>query len=172
VQDTVKRSFEATSLMANQNLEDIHTIVVHCSATREGVWVDAHDIDVMHRERKPPFSMIGYHRVIRLDGSVEQGRPYTRRGAHVLGNNINTLGICLIGGLDDEGTPKDTFTDQQFHSLNSEIINIKTFTNVTNVCGHRDFSPDLNGDGLITPNEFMKECPCFDVGEKLKEWRI
>jgi N-acetylmuramoyl-L-alanine amidase len=157
-------------MMANQNLEDIHTIVVHCSATREGVWVDAHDIDLMHKHRG--WSGIGYHRVIRLDGSVEQGRPYTRRGAHVKGNNTNTIGVCMIGGLNKNGKPKNTFTSEQFNSLISEIINIKTFTSASYVCGHRDFSPDLNGDGLITPNEFMKECPCFDVGEKLKEWRL
>ncbi len=154
----------------HQNLEDIHTIVVHCSATREGVWVDAHDIDEWHKARG--WSMIGYHRVILLTGAVEQGRPYTRRGAHVAGNNVNSIGICMIGGLDENGDAKDTFTDEQYRSLNSEIINIKTFTNASRVLGHRDFSPDLNGDGLITPNEFMKECPCFSVADKLKEWRL
>jgi uncharacterized protein HI_1494 len=31
------------------------------------------------------------------------------------------------------------------------------------ICGHRDLSQDLNGDGTITPNEWIKDCPCFDV---------
>ena len=31
------------------------------------------------------------------------------------------------------------------------------------ICGHRDFSPDLNGDGIIEPWEWMKACPCFDA---------
>ena len=31
------------------------------------------------------------------------------------------------------------------------------------VCGHRDLSPDRNGDGIITPNEWVKACPGFDV---------
>jgi N-acetylmuramoyl-L-alanine amidase len=155
-----------------QELEDIHTIVVHCSATREGVWFDAHDIDEWHRTRIPPFAMIGYHRVILLNGAVEQGRPFTRRGCHVRGNNINTIGICLIGGLDVNGNPKDTFTDEQYLSLEGEIVNIKTFTSVTKVCGHRDFSPDLNGDGIINEFDWVKNCPCFDVTEKVKEWRV
>ena len=153
-----------------QHLDEIHSIIVHCSATREGVWVDAAEIDAWHRERG--WSMIGYHRVIRIDGSVEQGRPYTRRGAHVSGNNKNTIGICMIGGLDSEGNPKNTFTDEQFHTLMTEIINIRTFCNISQVKGHRDYSPDLNGDGLITPDEWVKECPCFSVAHKLKEWRI
>jgi N-acetylmuramoyl-L-alanine amidase len=29
--------------------------------------------------------------------------------------------------------------------------------------GHRDFSPDLNKDGKITSNEWIKQCPCFDA---------
>ena len=154
----------------NQNLEDIHTIVIHCSATREGQWVDEHDIDKWHKARG--WSAIGYHRVVRLDGSVVQGRPYTKRGAHVSGNNTNTIGICMIGGLDEFGTPKNTFNDKQFHSLMAEIVNIRTFCNIQHVKGHRDFSPDLNGDGLITPDEWIKQCPCFDVAHKLQEWRL
>ena len=31
------------------------------------------------------------------------------------------------------------------------------------ICGHRDFSPDLNGNGIIEPWEWMKACPCFDA---------
>lgn len=159
--------------MTPQRLEDIHTIVVHTSATREGLWITARDIDIWHRQRTPPFAMIGYHRVIRLDGSVEQGRPFTRRGAHVAGENVNTLGICMVGGLDLRGRPKDTYTNAQYNALHSEIINIRQLCpNLRGVCGHRDFSPDLNHDGLITPNEWIKDCPCFDVAVKLREWNL
>lgn len=157
--------------MATQSLDNIHTAVIHCSATKEGVWVDAAEIDKWHRDRG--WSMIGYHRVIRLDGSVEQGRPYTRRGAHVRGNNVNTLGYCMIGGLDAEGKSKNTFTDQQMHALMAELVNVRELCkNINKVCGHRDFSPDLNGDGLITPDEWIKDCPCFSVSHKMDEWRI
>ena len=156
--------------MASQKLENIHSIVVHCSATREGKNFTAKDIDKWHKARG--WSGIGYHRVIRLDGSVEQGRDFTRRGAHVAGNNTNTLGICLIGGLDYAGKSKDTFSDQQFHALHNEILNIMQFCNITSIKGHRDYSPDLNGDGIIQRNEWIKECPCFEVSDKLKEWNI
>ena len=157
--------------MAYQALEDIHSIVVHCSATRDGQWVDAHDIDTWHKARG--WSAIGYHRIITLDGKAEQGREYTRRGAHVRGNNKNTIGICLIGGLDEiTGKPRDTFTPGQYKALEKEIRNIMTFCNIKSIKGHRDYSPDLNGDGLITPNEWIKDCPCFDVAEKLEEWNI
>ena len=46
------------------------------------------------------------------------------------------------------------------------------FCNITSIKGHRDYSPDLNGDGIIQRNEWIKECPCFEVSDKLKEWNI
>ena len=156
--------------MAKQRLEDIHSIVVHCSATREGQPVTAKDIDKWHRARG--WSGIGYHRVITLEGIVEHGRAFTRRGAHVKGNNTNTIGICLVGGLDDLGHAKNTFTPKQFKALKKEILRIKMLCDIKTIKGHRDYSPDLNGDGLITPNEFIKECPCFNVQKKLDKWGI
>ena len=159
-----------------QDLDQIHTLVIHCSATVEGKWVDMAMIRKWHSDPKPKgrgWRREGYHRLIRLDGSVEQGRPFNERGVHVKGNNINTLGLCMVGGLDEMGKAKNTFTDDQMHSLLAEIIFIKSkCPNITKVCGHRDFSPDLNGDGVITPNEWIKLCPCFDVSKKIAEWRI
>ena len=37
------------------------------------------------------------------------------------------------------------------------------------VCGHRDLSPDLNGNGEIEPEEWIKQCPCFEVAKEFKE---
>lgn len=149
-----------------QELDKIHTIVIHCSATQEDDWVEAYDIDIWHRARG--WSMIGYHRVIRLDGTVEGGRPFFMVGAHVAGHNTNTLGICMIGGLDSQGKPKNTFKPEQFEALKREIASIKKICpNIKFIKGHRDFSPDLNNDGFITKEEWMKECPCFDVAEWL-----
>jgi N-acetyl-anhydromuramyl-L-alanine amidase AmpD len=123
----------------------------------------------MHKQRG--FAMVGYHRVILLDGTVVQGRPYTTQGAHVAGNNHNTLGICMVGGLAEDGTPKNTYTSAQMTALAAELINLKKlFPSIRQICGHRDYSPDLNGDGIITRNEWIKECPCFDVKAKMAEW--
>lgn len=140
---------------------------MHCSATREGKWITAQDIDAMHKKRG--WSMIGYHRVIRLDGSTQQGRPFNRRGAHVKGNNINTIGICMVGGLDRDGKAKDTFSEWQYFCLFAEITKLlERFPNIRTIKGHREYSPDLNGDGLIQPREWIKMCPCFNVSEFLE----
>lgn len=148
----------------------IDKITVHCSATKEGVDITADMIRGWHKAHG--WSDIGYHYVIRLDGTLESGRPMSKMGAHVRGHNQNNLGICLIGGLDKNGNAKDTFTDAQYSTLRFLITKLIGSEGVKqeNIKGHRDYSPDLNGDGKITSNEFIKQCPCFDVQSKLKEW--
>lgn len=157
--------------MPNQRLEDIHTVVIHCSATPAGMFVDADWINQLHVRRG--WSGIGYHDVILLDGMIEQGRPYTRRGAHVEGNNLNTIGVCMVGGLDSAGRPADTYFRQQWDALHGLLWkHAANLPNLVRIVGHRDYSPDLNGDGLIAPNEWIKACPCFDVKAKLSEFGL
>lgn len=147
---------------------DIDAIVVHCSATREGQDIKASDIDKWHKDRG--FKCIGYHFVIDLDGTIEKGRPLTMNGAHcntsgISGSvyNSHSIGICYIGGLDKKGMAKDTRTRQQKRALHNLIYSLVMEYPIKEIIGHRDASPDLNGDGKITSNEWIKMCPCFDV---------
>lgn len=148
--------------------QDIDAIVIHCSATREGVDVRASDIDKWHKERG--WSMIGYNYVIDLDGTVEIGRPLSMSGAHCADKgfsgksyNLHSIGICYVGGLDKNGHTKDTRTDAQKLSMHKLVMELIEKYPITDVLGHRDASPDKNGDGVITKNEWVKTCPCFDV---------
>lgn len=148
----------------NPNVRKITGIVIHCSATAEGKDFDASDIERWHKERR--FNRIGYHFVIKLDGTIQTGRELTMAGAHVSGHNAHTIGICYIGGLDAKGKAKDTRTEQQKESLlwllraiRKHIRGGADFT----IKGHRDYSPDQNNDGIIQTHERIKECPCFDV---------
>lgn len=43
---------------------------------------------------------IGYHYFIELDGKVTQGRKDNADGAHTIGYNKKSLGICLAGNFD------------------------------------------------------------------------
>lgn len=147
---------------------DIDSIVVHCTATREGQDVRAADIDKWHKERG--FAMIGYNYVIDLDGTVETGRPLSRDGAHcntsgVSGKpyNKHSIGICYVGGLDKNGNAKDTRTEAQKKAMRELIDSLMDKYPIIEVIGHRDASPDQNGDGEVTKNEWIKECPCFNV---------
>lgn len=150
-------------------MKKIDAIVIHCSATREGWDVKAADIDKWHKERG--FRGIGYNYVIDLDGTIEIGRPLTMDGAHCntaglsgLSYNKHSIGICYVGGLDKSGKAKDTRTPAQKKALVKLVYGLlEKYPDIIEVIGHRDASPDKNGDGKITKNEWIKACPCFDV---------
>lgn len=141
-------------------------LVVHCSATRERQVITAADIDRMHKQRG--FARIGYHRFIRLDGTVERGRPDDVAGAHVQNHNLYSIGICYAGGLDASGKPKDTRTQAQKAALLNLAKEYRLKYPGIKIVGHRDMSPDKNKNGKVDKWEWLKECPCFDV----EEWCI
>lgn len=144
-------------------MRKIELIVIHCSATKEGEDYDVSDIRTWHLRRG--FRDVGYHFVIKLDGTLQKGRYIKDTGAHAKGYNYNSIGICYIGGLDKNGKPKDTRTEAQKITMKGVIGAIRSVfdESVIQVVGHRDLSTDLNGDGVISPSEWMKSCPCFDA---------
>lgn len=141
-------------------------IVVHCSATPPSSNIGADEIDLWHQQRG--FDMIGYQEVIRRDGVIEFGRHPDAIGAHVRGQNARSIGICLVGGVDEEGRPENNFTEEQFDALRASIVHKQWAYPFAEIVGHRDLSPDLNGDGIITSDEWMKACPSFEVSELFK----
>ncbi len=157
-------------------LRRIDTIIIHCSATREGQPYTVAKIDAAHKARK--FSSyvvnrethyIGYHFIIMPDGTIVECRPIAKIGCHASGHNANSIGICYMGGLDAKDTngkmTKDTRTPQQKASLIKLIKELKAkYPTIKRVIGHRDTSPDKNGNGIIDPYEYIKACPCFDAG--------
>lgn len=134
-------------------MRKITEIIIHCSATPEGRKVTTDQIDRWHKERG--FKKIGYHYVIYLDGSIHEGRKEEEIGAHTVGHNANSIGICYVGGCAKDGrTPKDTRTDAQKNALCgllSELV--KKYPNAS-IHGHREFA--------------NKACPCFDVKAEYK----
>ena len=145
----------------------INLIVVHCSATRCDRRYTELDLTTDHLRRG--FSGAGYHFYIRLDGDIKSLRPLDLPGAHVRGHNAHSIGICYEGGLDEQGRPSDTRTPFQKHSLRVLVMLLLRDYPGARLCGHRDLSPDLNGNGVIEPEEWMKQCPCFDAADLLRE---
>ena len=146
---------------------DIKYIVVHCSATKTNFDIGKHDIDIWHKRRG--WSGIGYHYVIRRDGTIEPGRPLDQIGAHAYGYNKVSWGVCLVGGLDKDGKAEDNFTAEQYHALEDILNELYEKAPQAQIVGHRDLSPDIDGDGVIEKWEWKKECPCFDVAEFIKD---
>ena len=148
-------------------MREINLIVVHCSATRADRDFTENDLEVCHRHRG--FNGAGYYFYIRKNGDIKNTRPLEKPGAHALGYNAHSIGICYEGGLDVRYRPADTRTEWQKHSLRVLIRTLLMDYPGCRVCGHRDLSPDRNGDGRISPEEWVKECPCFEVTSKLYE---
>lgn len=148
-------------------------IVIHCSATKETTDYTFEQLLKDHKARG--FNTCGYHYYIRRDGTVHQGRPLEVVGAHAAPYNKNSIGICYEGGLDKRGKAKDTRTDIQKDRILSLILgSLATIaadnqpTKKLKIVGHRDLSPDLDGDGIVEPHEWIKMCPCFDATEEYK----
>lgn len=129
----------------------INLVVIHCSATPLGRDVSGDDIRRWHVDDRG-FADIGYHFVVRLDGSVEAGRPLNRIGAHCRGHNAASIGVCYIGGLDSLGHPADTRTEAQKSALIALLRAIRSRFPSAAIRGHRDFAP--------------KACPCFPATEE------
>lgn len=149
-------------------MKKIDSIIIHCSATRAEQDIKAKDIDRMHRARG--FSQIGYNYVIDLDGTIEADRPLTIAGAHCIGYNDHSVGICYIGGLDTSGKPADTRTPAQKTAMDDLINKLTREYEIAELLGHRDTSRDLNDNGIVEPFEWIKLCPCFDVREEYKSF--
>lgn len=126
-------------------------LTVHASATFPSMDVDAATIRKWHLDRN--FNDIGYHYVIKRDGTVQQGRPEHRVGAHVGGHNTKNIGICMVGGL-KQGTqePEDNFTDAQYRSLTKLLTELHERYPDAVVMGHNEFNGHKS-----------RGCPCFDI---------
>jgi N-acetylmuramoyl-L-alanine amidase len=141
-------------------------IIVHCSASDR--MTDDCPKAIRELHTSPPFedfvwgeyvthgrgwSDIGYHYIITSDGNLHLGRPIERGGAHAVGYNAYSIGICLTGNK--------IFTEKQFITLAKLARNLMA-----------EF--DLNLNNIIGHNQVSKEktCPNFDVRKKLMEFGI
>ena len=129
-------------------MRKIDKVIVHCTATPEGRHTTVEDVRRWHKERG--WSDIGYHYLIYLDGTVHEGRPVERSGAHCKGHNKTSIGIAYVGGIDKKSLkPKDTRTDEQKEALCDMLEYFKTTYSKVSIYGHCDFSE--------------KACPSFDA---------
>lgn len=180
-------------------MRHINLIVIHCSASPNGVWVSPEQINQWHRNRgfrrdtdfarryRPALPNIGYHRLILANGNIAFGRELEEVGAHVQGHNAHSVGICMVG--------LTAFFLTQWEALRTCLGSLclgiaaqigervpATWLPIPSpaeavsffhshgirVCGHRDLSPDKDGDGVVEPHEWLKTCPSFDVAAWLE----
>ena len=137
-------------------MREINKLIVHCTATPEFKDFTLEDVRGWHVKGNG-WSDIGYHYLIRLDGTVELGRPVKKSGSHVAGNNKDSIGNAYVDGMDKHMEEWiDTRTDEQKDSLFNLLMDLKfEFPNAV-VYGHNDFTD-------------KKVCPCFDAKKEYSE---
>lgn len=129
-------------------------IVIHCSATFPSSDIGVREIRQWHLGRG--WLDVGYHFIIKRDGTIEEGRPVDVVGSGVKNHNHNTLHICLVGGA-PKGDPygfEANFTEAQNKSLKELVAKCQTYYSRADVIGHHDLDSG-------------KACPSFNVSHWL-----
>jgi N-acetylmuramoyl-L-alanine amidase len=130
-----------------KSVRQITKIILHCTATPEGRDVDAADITRWHKKRG--WRNNGYHYVVKLDGTIEEGRSVQMVGAHTINHNVGSIGVVYVGGCDKDMNPKDTRTPEQDTALTNLLSALLEMYPIATLHGHNEFA--------------NKACPSFDV---------
>lgn len=145
-----------------KNRDRTDFLIVHCSATLAKQDIGAKTIHGWHMQRRifSERGLTGYHFIIRRSGLIELGRDLQAIGAHTLGYNARSVGICMVGGARkikpgetpewDDMISEDNFQTAQFDTLARLIESLMDIWPSALVAGHKSF--DSN-----------KGCPSFDV---------
>ncbi len=161
-------------------MRNIRRIVIHCTS---GWGNQSTDSIKAYWINELGWKQVGYHKLIGLDGTIENLAPLSAVTNGVAGFNSDSVHICFKGGLldiqvDKKGKQKhiygDTRTEQQKAAIAYAIsdvffqlreLGVKDIDDIT-VVGHRDLSPDTNKSGFIEPPEYIKVCPTFNAIEE------
>lgn len=145
-------------------MRNIQFIAVHCTAGSQKQTIE----DLKKEFKNKGWQNPGYHYVVDPKGGVHQLLDEDRVSNGVKGFNSVSINVAYIGGIDSKGKAVDNRTEAQKQSLRSLLsILKKRYPNAT-IQGHRDFSPDKNGNGKVDPWERIKECPCFEAKDEYK----
>lgn len=137
----------------------INKIVIHCTATPQSISKEQIVGAFVGRGWKNP----GYHYLISADGSIHSLLECDKIANGVKGHNADSIHVAYVGGIDGLCKPLDNRTKQQKTAIKALLLHLKHDFPNAEILGHRDLSPDLNGNGIVDSWERMKECPCFDV---------
>lgn len=127
----------------------INHFIVHCAFTKPNMDIDADVIDRWHRNKG--WSEIGYNFFVKRDGTVEDGRSLKTYGAHTLGRNRDSIGICYAGGMGMDGSVEDNITPEQMASILDKFREARVVYPGIKISGHNQHN--------------KKACPSFDMRE-------
>ena len=146
-------------------MRSIKRIFVHCTAGSQRQKI----ADLQAEFKRKGWKHPGYHYVIQADGTITQllGEQFVSNG--VKGYNSTAVNVAYMGGIDAQGKAVDNRTEEQKASLVKLLKELKGRYPKAEILGHRDISPDTNGNGIVDPWERIKECPCFNAKNEYKD---
>lgn len=159
---TIKTSSDI--VLPRVNNRNIRYIILHCTAAPQN---QSTEEMFNYWKNHNGWKSAGYHYDILPNGIVEQYTELDQIANGVAGYNSNSIHICYKGGIDSKGRPVDNRTEAQ---VKSQLMLLEYFTKLypnAIVLGHRDFSTDTNGNGIIDKWEWIKSCPSYDVRDDL-----
>lgn len=146
-------------------MRKIERIFVHCTAGSQKQTIE----DLKAEFKRKGWRSPGYHYVIMPDGKIENILSEENVSNGVQGYNQTAINVAYIGGIDAKGKGVDNRTEEQKKSLRTLLSNLKNKYPSAKIMGHRDISPDKNGNGIVDPWERIKECPCFNAIDEYKD---
>lgn len=146
-------------------MRKIERIFIHCTASSQKAGVKV----IMDEFKMRGWKYPGYHYLIDPKGKIHQLLDEEHVSNGVKGYNQTAINIAYIGGIDEKGKAIDNRTPEQKQSLIRLLLRIREKYPEAKIMGHRDISPDKNGNGIVDPWERIKECPCFDAMVEYKD---
>ena len=141
------------------NMRKIERIFVHCTASHQTASVN----DIKNEFKRKGWKNPGYHYIVDPGGAIHQLLDDDKVSNGVRGYNQTAINVAYIGGIDAEGKATDNSTEPQKKALAKLLRLLRSRYPDAVILGHRDISPDTNGNGTVDPWERIKECPCFDA---------
>ena len=132
----IKKTYLNFSSLDNRPKTD--KIVIHHTGNPTDDNLSAIAIHSSHQAQG--WSGIGYHYVVRKDGTVEEGRPHWTIGAHTYGDNSHTLGIHVCGNF-EIGQPTDAQIESLAMLISGLAYDYGLPINDQTVVAHRDLMP-------------------------------
>lgn len=146
-------------------MRKIERIFIHCTATSPNATIK----NLLDGFKRNGWEYPGYNVIIDRNGKINQVLDNEHPSNGVKGYNQTAINIAYIGGIDETGNAVDNRTEKQKQSLIRLLLALRKKYPQAKILGHRDISPDTNGNGIVDPWERIKECPCFDSITEYKD---
>lgn len=146
-------------------MRKIERIFVHCTAGSQKQTIE----DLRSEFKRKGWKNPGYHYVVMPNGRIECMLSEDSISNGVQGFNSTSINVAYVGGIDGSGKGVDNRTEEQKLALKKILTELKKKYPGAEIMGHRDISPDKNGNGIVDPWERIKECPCFNAKTEYKD---